>query len=42
MVSTFSLAAPRAKTENFSLMLSFPMQNAASTAINMAVTEGNW
>ena len=42
MVSTFSLAAPRAKMANFSSRLSRPMQKAAITAMNMAVTEGNW
>ena len=42
MVKTFSLAAPLAKTANFSSMLPLPMQKASSTAMNMAVTEGNW
>ena len=42
MVRTFSLAAPRAKMLNFSSSFSFPMQKAATTARNMAVTGGNW
>ena len=42
MVSTFSLAAPRAKMVNFWSMVPLPWQKARSSAMNIAVTEGNW
>ena len=42
MVRMSTLAAPLANTSNFSLMVPLNMIKAASTARNMAVTEGNW